>query len=346
MVAAGMKNTMPIISVCIANYNGMEVIDDCLCSILMQEGNIPVEILIHDDASSDDSLAHIRAKYPNARLLESLDNVGFCVANNRMAAEAKGEYLLLLNNDATLYSDALNTMLVEARRLDKPAIISLPQFNAANGALIDRGCLLDPFFNPVPNLDPARNDVAMVIGACLWIPKTLWNELGGFPDWFGSIAEDLYLCCRARLAAYPVRVIDRSGYLHRVGWSFGGGKVTEERRLVTSRLRRALSERNKTFVMVVCCPTRWLAVFLPLHLLVLAIEGVVLSILKLDAGLGREIYLNCFRSLWDYRYRLTHLRKSVRAATVLNLAAFLKVFRVRPYKLEMLLRHGLPNVLR
>ena len=42
----------------------------------------------------------------------------------------------------------------------------------------------------------------MVIGACLWIQKGLWEELGGFPEWFGSIAEDMYLCCRARLAGY------------------------------------------------------------------------------------------------------------------------------------------------
>ena len=37
----------------------------------------------------------------------------------------------------------------------------------------------------------------MVIGACLWIPQGLWTELGGFPEWFESIAEDMYLCCRA-----------------------------------------------------------------------------------------------------------------------------------------------------
>ncbi len=44
----------PLVSVCIANFNGMGVIDDCLRSVLEQEGHIPLEILVQDDASSDD----------------------------------------------------------------------------------------------------------------------------------------------------------------------------------------------------------------------------------------------------------------------------------------------------
>ena len=106
-----------------------------------------------------------------------------------------------------------------------PAILTLPQYDAETGALLDIGSRLDPFLNPVPNLDPARNEVGTVHGACLWIDKALWDELGGFPEWFGSVGEDLYLCCCARLAGYPVRALGNSGYRHRVGQSFGGGKA-------------------------------------------------------------------------------------------------------------------------
>lgn len=339
-----MIGTPPLVSVCIANYNGMEVIDDCLRSVLGQEGQIPVEILIHDDASSDGSAAYIRDYYHDIVLIESAENVGFCIANNRMATAARGKYLLLLNNDAALYPDALQTLLTEAQQLDRPAILGLPQYDAENGELIDRGSLLDPFFNPVPSLNPARHDVAMVMGACLWIPRALWEELNGFPEWFGSIAEDMYLCCRARLAGHSVRVATTSGYRHRVGWSFGGGKVTAALRLVTSRRRRALSERNKTFVIVACYPAPWLILALLTHLLVLALEGAVLALLKRDAGLGRDIYFACFRALWVDRYRLIHLRKAVQAGAKLGLPAFLRGFRFVPYKLEMLLRHGLPDV--
>lgn len=56
---------LPMVSVCIANFNGMDVIDDCLRSVLQQEGDIPIEVLDHDDASSDESATYIRNTYPD-----------------------------------------------------------------------------------------------------------------------------------------------------------------------------------------------------------------------------------------------------------------------------------------
>ena len=320
----------PVISVCIANYNGMGVIDECLRSVLEQQGEIAVEILVHDDASSDGSLAHIRDHYPTATVIASESNVGFCVANNRMSAQARGKYLLLLNNDATLYPDALLRLLCEAERLDRPAILGLPQYDASSGELIDVGSLFDPFLNPVPNLDRGCNDVGMIIGACLWLPRTLWNDLGGFPEWFQSLAEDMYLCCRARLAGHPVRAIGQSGFLHRVGHSLGGGKVTTEGRLVTSRRRRALSERNKTFVMIVSYPAVILIMALPLHIMVLLMEGLLLSMLKRDATLWQTIYAPLLLSLWNKRGPLLKLRRETQEQRRIHLGEWLRVFRLLP----------------
>ena len=183
-------NDQPTVSVCIANYNGMAMIDDCLRSVLEQEGQIPVEILVHDDASTDGSAAYIRDRYPDVKLIESIENVGFCIANNRMADAARGKYLLLLNNDAALYPDALHTLLAEAEQLGQSAILGLPQYDAASGNLIDIGSLFDPFLNPIPNLNPSRGEVGMVIGACLWcqnvmgragrIPGMVWLHRRGY----------------------------------------------------------------------------------------------------------------------------------------------------------------------
>ena len=146
----------PICSVCIANYNGVSTLAACLDSALNQDCGFSVEVIVHDDASSDESVAFIHQHYPRVALIESRENVGFCVANNRMAAQARGEFLLLLNNDAELFPDALNALYKTAKQLDKPAIIGLPQYDAATGDLIDRGSLLDPFLNPVPNLNQKR----------------------------------------------------------------------------------------------------------------------------------------------------------------------------------------------
>gem|GEM_PF-3707662 len=82
-----------------------------------------VEIIVHDDASTNASAAHIRTHHPDVRLIESAENVGFCIANNRMAAAARGRYLLLLNNDATLLPDALETLRAEAERLARAGVV-------------------------------------------------------------------------------------------------------------------------------------------------------------------------------------------------------------------------------
>lgn len=341
--AADMTDSLPLVSVCIANYNGMALIDDCLHSVLEQEGDVAVEILVHDDASSDGSVTHIRDLYPSVKLIASQKNVGFCVANNRMVVEAKGKYILLLNNDAALYPNAIQTLLSEASRLDRPAILGLPQYDATTGELIDIGSMFDPFLNPIPNHKPDQDNVGMVIGACLWIPRTLWYELEGFPEWFGSIAEDMYLCCRARLTGHPVRALRTSGYRHWQGKSFGGNRITNNGLFTTIR-RRALSERNKSFVMVLIYPAPLLQIIFPLHIILLAMEGIILSLIKRDIALFQNIYLCCVKSLWRERTRLFHCRRKIQETKSIRLNVFWSVFHPIPHKLRMLLRYGFPHL--
>ncbi len=90
-----MSPNQPLVSVCVASYNGTKVIDDCLRSVLAQQGGIPVEILMHDDASTDGSQAYIRENYPDLVSIESDANIGFGIANNLMAAGARGRFILL-----------------------------------------------------------------------------------------------------------------------------------------------------------------------------------------------------------------------------------------------------------
>ena len=315
----------------------------CIDSVLAQDCDFAVEILVHDDASPDASADLVERHYPKVRLIRSSENVGFCVANNRMAALAQGKYLLLLNNDAALFSDALKLLSGEAARLGRPAILGLPQYDAESGSLIDIGCRLDLFLNPVPNLNPETSEVGMVIGACLWIDKALWNQLEGFPPWFGSIGEDLYLCCRARLEGHSVRVLADSGYRHHVGQSFGGGKVKGGRLSSTFR-RRALSERNKTFVMAVVYPSPFMHVVVPVHLLLLLVEGGLLSLLKGGADYLRTIYLPVFSALIERRQELSVARKVAQATRRIPAIHFFRVFEWVPYKLRMLFRYGLPAV--
>lgn len=330
------------VSVCIANYNGLALIDACIDSVKSQDFDLPLEIIVHDDASTDGSADYINRKYPDVKLIRSTENVGFCVANNRMVAAARGRFVLLLNNDAMLFKDALATLAAAAGD-STSAVMSLSQYACSDGQLVDRGMLLDPFFNPVPNLDPARTEVAFAIGACLWIPRDVWGEIGGFPPWFDSIAEDMMLCCAARLKGYPVRVLPTSGYRHHGGNSFGGGNVKDGKLSSTYR-RRALSERNKSFVMVMCSPAIWLACVLPIHLLLLILEGGILSLLKWDSRLWLQIYGPALHALWLQRAQLMQGRRQIQAGRNLSLPEWLRTVSWLPYKLRMLFCYGLPEL--
>jgi GT2 family glycosyltransferase len=333
----------PVCSICIANYNGMGVLADCIESVRKQQGNICYEIIVHDDASSDGSAHYIRTHHPDVILLESRNNVGFCISNNRMVESARGKYILLLNNDATLLPDALTTFLQAAEMAGQPCILGLPQYDWLSGHLIDRGCLLDPFLNAVPNLDPVRNEVGVVAGACLWLPKVLWEELDGFPAWFGSMAEDHYLCCRARLSGYRVICLGKSGFRHHVGRSFGGGRLTSDL-LTTNFRRRALSERNKSLAMMVCYPSLALFMLLPFHFMLLVMEGIILSVLKRDSRYWKQIYGPCLSQLWSIRSNLMQTRELVQQSRRISLMVFFSAFVAMPYKLRMLMRYGLPDV--
>jgi GT2 family glycosyltransferase len=333
----------PDCSVCIANYNGVSLLDDCLSSILAQRGNVCFEIIVHDDASADDSVALLREKYPQVELLASAENAGFCTSNNRMVAHARGEFVLLLNNDAALYPDALATLMEASCLQSQAGILTLPQYDWETDVLVDRGCLLDPFYNPVPNLDPGRCDVAMVIGACLWVGRDVWNELGGFPEWLGSIGEDMYLCCVARLRSRPVQVTGTSGYRHRQGVSFGGNRATAQGLQTTFR-RRYLSERNKATVMVVCTPTLLVVPLLALHLMLLAAEGFILTAVRRDMRVWREIYGKASTYVLRDFSRLWAIRRQEQRQRVASLRGFLRNFVLMHRKLGLLRRYGVPRI--
>lgn len=333
----------PVISVCIANYNGMGMIDECIASVLDQAQGLDVEVLVHDDASIDGSASYISAQYPQVLLIVSPQNVGFCVSNNRMVAEARGRYVLLLNNDAVLMDGALHTLLDGARKLGQPGILTLPQYDYEFGSLVDRGCFLDPFYNPVPNLNSHRQDVAMVIGACLWIDREFWNELGGFPEWFGSIAEDMYLCCRARLAGNPVQVMSTSGYRHRQGVSFGGNKPKDSR-LSSTYKRRFLSERNKMYVMMIMTPKLRLAWLLPLHSALSLLETLTFCLALTNWDYASKVQWPAWRDIWKQRAKLRQEHAKIMTLRRVSLAEFLKVFIRVPRKLTLLWQYGLPTL--
>lgn len=333
----------PDISVCIANYNGGDLVLECLASVFSQHVSSRFEVLVHDDASTDNSLERIRTGFPAARIISGRVNSGFCVSNNRLAQAAAGRYLLFLNNDAVLRPGSLERLLAFADASHEDCILGLPQHHIADGTLVDCGYRTDPFLNPIPILETTTHEVGVATGACLWVPRPIWDAVGGFPAWFESVAEDIFLCMAARLLGYRVCVLDTPAFDHWVGRNLGGGRIVEGGLRTTAR-RRALSERNKTFVMLCCYPWPALLGVLPAHALLLAIEALFLLVSGTGLAKVRSIYAPIPREVWRRRHEIAALRRRLmrqRQVKARDLFAFTCWF---PQKLAMLARHGRPQV--
>lgn len=340
MSASGIDT--PDISICVANYNGAAYVRECLESAFMQEGPFRFEVLLHDDCSTDDSVQLVRHMFPGVVVLTSDTNVGFCVSNNRMVERARGRYVLLLNNDATLRPDSLATLFSFAESGHTRDVLGLPQYARDGGGVpMDHGYRTDLFLNPIPVMARGTHEVAVATGACLWIPRATWDEIGGFPPWFESVAEDIYLCMAARLLGHEVIVLDGPGFDHWVGRNLGGGKLVSQR-LVTTVRRRTLSERNKTFAMLLCYPSLLLWLALPLHALFIAVEALFL--LARGAGLQavKRIYAEIPKGWWRQKASICELREHLQASRRCTLGRFASQMSLAPQKLLMLWRYGTP----
>src|SRR5262249_42631558 len=90
----------PRISAIVVTYNTCAMTTKCLESLEKALVGIPAEMFVVDNASTDGSAQTIRIRFPHARLIENASNRGFGAANNQAMAQARGEFLLLLNSDA------------------------------------------------------------------------------------------------------------------------------------------------------------------------------------------------------------------------------------------------------
>ena len=96
------------LSIIIVNWNVQEMLDSCLASIFAADlAPVSFEIIVVDSASDDNSVAMVREKYPAVVLLAQPENVGFTRGNNIGLAQARGDYLLLLNPDTEVSGSAL-----------------------------------------------------------------------------------------------------------------------------------------------------------------------------------------------------------------------------------------------
>lgn len=203
---------MSRVSVIVLNYNGRRWLGGCLDALAAQRGAPPFEVLVVDNASSDDSVRWVRERYPDVRVMENGRNLGFAAGNNAGVTHAAGDWIAFLNNDTVPEAEwlaALCRPLAERPEiaaatsrlvfLDDPATLD----SAGDGYLRAGGA----YKHGHRMATAAHLQSREVFGACgagFVVRRAIFAELGGFDEQFFMVYEDVDLSYRMRLAGYRI----------------------------------------------------------------------------------------------------------------------------------------------
>jgi len=102
---------MTLISIIIPSWNQRALLGECITSIVNTKCSLPNEIIVVDDASSDDTVEYLRNNFPEVILIKNSTNEGYAKAVNKGASLAKGDFLFLLNNDVVLTEGAIERLV-------------------------------------------------------------------------------------------------------------------------------------------------------------------------------------------------------------------------------------------
>ncbi len=239
------------LSVIIVNYNVKEFLLNSIASIKKAAENILHEIIVVDNASADGSIEALSKKFPDVKIIQNKENVGFGKANNQAIAEAKGEYVLLLNPDTLLKDNTITEML---KFMDERNDVGLATCKVLNPdgtlQLACRRSFPRPWVSftkiiglsklfPHSKLFAKYNltyldenktyEVDAVSGSFMFLRKKVLDEVGGFDPDFFMYGEDLDLCYRVKEKGWKVFYHPATEIIHYKGESTKRSSIDETR---------------------------------------------------------------------------------------------------------------------
>ncbi|MGI6478241.1 MAG: glycosyltransferase [Salinivirgaceae bacterium] len=230
-----------ILSVIIVNYNVRYFLEQCLHSVRKASQDISCEIFVVDNNSYDNSCEMVRNLFPEVKLIENKENLGFSKANNLAIRKSKGKYVLLLNPDTIVQEDTftktVNFMesthdagglgvkmidgngdfLPESKRgLPKPMTAFYKIFGLS--ALFPKSKTFGKYH--LSYLDPNEtHEVDVLSGAFMLMRKSALDKVGLLDETFFMYGEDIDLSYRLQLGGYKNYYFPHTTIVHYKGES-------------------------------------------------------------------------------------------------------------------------------
>lgn len=241
--------TCPL-SIIIVSWNTRDLLTTCLDS-LAAPGGMPdgAEVVVVDNASTDDSVVYLRARYPWVHLIERPTNSGFAVGTNCGLAIARGAHLLLLNSDTQVRPGALAAMTAYLQRHAGAGAVGADMRNSDGSvqpcaglapSLLSETCSVLGLDRKVRALTerwrsapPAGSYLVCdwVLGAALMIRRAVYEAVGPLDAGYFMYSEEIDWCTRIRASGWQVGTLVGAQVIHH-----GGGST----RRTSDRMRPAL----------------------------------------------------------------------------------------------------------
>jgi len=219
---------MKSIAVVILNWNGQQLLEQFLPSVI--EHSQDAELYVADNASTDGSVAFIKAHFPEVKVIGNKNNYGFARGYNEALKEVEEEYYALINSDIevtagwlepiiALFEKDAETAIIQPKILDYKRKTHFEYAGAAGGFLdkygypFCRGRILNSIEEDKGQYDDV-SEIFWASGACFFIRKEIYRALHGFDEDFFAHQEEIDLCWRAFNKNYKVRFCGDSTIYH------------------------------------------------------------------------------------------------------------------------------------
>jgi len=313
------------LSIIIVNWNTKELLKDCIKSIYKKTQNIDYEIIIVDNASKDGSVKMLKEEFPQCITIASKENLGFAKGNNRAIQKANGKYILFLNPDTELKTEAIGGMINFMKENDEIGAIGCKLLNR-DGSIqftcarkfptpFNKFCFLTMLNRIFPtckfvsstemnywdHLD--SREVECLSGACVLTRKKIIDQVGGFDEKFFMYCEDVELCYRIKNHGWRIYYLAGEAIYH-----YSGASSNQRNESYFSTLLQL--ESNQNFLADNCGRSKAIqfriAVFTGSIIRIIAIILILLGAIiyksnkKQIAIYSIKKYFNIF--LWSIRY--------------------------------------------